>query len=309
MRRLHPCLVARPARRRRTSSRVSGSTTSPPARCEPVAKEQLPSLVDEFTEGVLARDDEARWPTGPSELGYDAIHANYWLSGLAGPSAEARARPAARLDFPHPRPGEGGVEPRGGLERRASPQAEAEAAVMACSEAVLASCSVEADQLVELYGADPDRIRVVPPGVDHAFFAPGPPAQARRAVGLPSDGPLLLFVGPDPAAQGRRHRRSVSSKPCCGAHADVHLVVVGGPSGPHGEEHLAELHGRGRVARARDGCGSSLLSLTSCSPPITGRPTSASYRAGQSRSGSWPSRRPPAERRSWLRRWGDLRRS
>ena len=66
---------------------------------------------------------------------------------------------------------------------------------MACSEVVLASCSVEADQLVELYGADPDRIRVVPPGVDHAFFAPG--HRLRRGVrsDFRAHGPLLAFVG------------------------------------------------------------------------------------------------------------------
>ena len=41
----------------------------------------------------------------------------------------------------------------------------------------------------------PARIRVVAPGVDHAFFGPGHRPQARRALGLPERGPLLLFVG------------------------------------------------------------------------------------------------------------------
>ena len=64
-------------------------------------------------------------------------------------------------------------------------RAEAEATIIRCSDAVLASCSVEAAQLAELYGADPSRIRIVAPGVDHAFFGPGDRAQARRALGLP----------------------------------------------------------------------------------------------------------------------------
>ena len=50
---------------------------------------------------------------------------------------------------------------------------------------MLASCSVEAAQLSELYDADPARIRIVAPGVDHAFFGPGDRRQARRALGLP----------------------------------------------------------------------------------------------------------------------------
>ena len=64
-------------------------------------------------------------------------------------------------------------------------RAQAEAEIVGCADAVLASCSVEAEQLVELYGAAPDRIAIVAPGVDHAFFSPGDQAQARRAVGLP----------------------------------------------------------------------------------------------------------------------------
>src|SRR5438067_6435798 len=43
---------------------------------EPIAKEELPGVVDEFTESVLARIEGGH----PA----DAIHANYWLSGVGG---------------------------------------------------------------------------------------------------------------------------------------------------------------------------------------------------------------------------------
>ena len=61
-------------------------------------------------------------------------------------------------------------------------RAQAEAEIVGCADAVVASCSVEAEQLVELYGAAPDRIAIVAPGVDHAFFSPGRPGPgpARR---------------------------------------------------------------------------------------------------------------------------------
>src|ERR1700722_15071851 len=52
----------------------------------PVAKEQLRSLVDEFKDGVAARMTGSL--AGPTDLGYDAIHANYWLSGPAGPQLQ-----------------------------------------------------------------------------------------------------------------------------------------------------------------------------------------------------------------------------
>ena len=175
----------------------------------PLPKEALPAVVDEFTEGVLARmtapggfslaDDE----DGP----FTSVHANYWLSGLSGhvikhelnlplvctfhtlDRVKAESMPEeVEADMPHRR-------------------AEAEASIIDCSDAVLASCSVEAEQIVSLYGADPGRIRIVPLGVDHAFFGPGHRPQARRALGLPLRRAAPPLRRPDPAAQVRRCRR------------------------------------------------------------------------------------------------------
>jgi D-inositol-3-phosphate glycosyltransferase len=121
---------------------------------------------------------------------------------------------------------------------------------------VLASCSVEANQLVELYGADPTRIEIVAPGVDRAFFAPGDYRQARRAIGFPADQALLLFVGRiqplkalDVAvgALGALVHGPLASGSYCraGGRSRLHranLAVIGGPSGPHGREELARIH-------------------------------------------------------------------
>ncbi len=129
-------------------------------------------------------------------------------------------------------------------------RAEAEASIIECSDAVLASCTVEAEQIASLYGGDPGRIRIVAPGVDHAFFGPGHRPQARRALGLPEDGRLLLFVGriqplkcADVAVETLAELRSASRGAGAGtdADADYRLVVVGGPSGPHGEKSLRAL--------------------------------------------------------------------
>jgi D-inositol-3-phosphate glycosyltransferase len=60
---------------------------------------------------------------------------------------------------------------------------------------VLASCDVEAEQIVRFYDATPSRVHVVPLGVQHAFFAPGYRPQARRALGIDPDATMLLFVG------------------------------------------------------------------------------------------------------------------
>jgi D-inositol-3-phosphate glycosyltransferase len=51
--------------------------------------------------------------------------------------------------------------------------------------------------MVELYGADPDRVVVIPLGVDPAMFRPIPRADALAAMGidLPQPNRLVLFVG------------------------------------------------------------------------------------------------------------------
>ncbi|MHB8328974.1 MAG: glycosyltransferase, partial [Acidimicrobiales bacterium] len=112
-----------------------------------------------------------------------------------------------------------------------------EASVMQCSDVVLASCSVEAVQLAELYDGDPGRIRVVAPGVDHAFFGPGHRPQARRALGIAQHVPLLLFVGRLQPLKGA----DVAVRALAAMGADAHLVIVGGPSGPRGDAYRADV--------------------------------------------------------------------
>jgi D-inositol-3-phosphate glycosyltransferase len=194
-----------------------------------LAKEDLPDVVDEFADGVLAALAEAR-PV--------ALHANYWLSGIAG------HRLKHELELPlvstfhtlaRVKAETGDEEP----ERRI----QAEAEVIGCSDVITAACPAEADDLVAHYGARRDRIELVPPGVLHAFFSPGEQQQARLAVGLPPEVPVLLFVGRiqplksldvavEALAEVLVHR------------PDAVLVVIGGASGVEGGVEVARIEKR-----------------------------------------------------------------
>jgi len=192
-----------------------------PAGAVDLPKEALPEIVDEFTDGVLAH------LTGDGAA--DALHANYWLSGVAG------HRLKHELDLPlvstfhtlaRVKAETGDPEP----QRRI----DAEAGVVGCSDAILANCPAEASQLVRLYGADPGRIEIVAPGVVHAFFSPGDRAGAQAALSHlgPFPGPVLLFVGRiqplkglDVAVQALAELED----------PDAVLVVVGGASGLGGQ--------------------------------------------------------------------------
>jgi D-inositol-3-phosphate glycosyltransferase len=198
--------------------RVVHVTAGPSA----LSKEQLPDIVDEFTTSVRAHLRH--------DAGVQAIHANYWLSGISGHQLKHE------LDLPlvstfhtlaRVKAETGDAEPM----RRA----EAESDVIGCSDAILASCSAEAEQLVELYDAPRERIEIVPPGVDHAFFSPGDRGGARRALGL-GDHPVLLFVGRIQPLKGVTvaiESLALLDDP------DAVLLVVGGPSGNEGFDELA----------------------------------------------------------------------
>ena len=200
----------------------------------PMAKEELPSVVDEFADNVRARMESGAGIHGDS--GFDALHANYWLSGLAGHRLKHELELPLVSTFHTLARVKAEASPEEVSSDEPHRRAEAEASIMRCSDVVLSSCSVEAAQLAELYQADPGRVRVVAPGVDHAFFGPGHRPQARRALGLPQDVPLLLFVGRlQPLKRVEVAVRAVA------AMRGAHLVVVGGPSGPRGDQYRADV--------------------------------------------------------------------
>jgi D-inositol-3-phosphate glycosyltransferase len=208
-----------------------------PAGPSSLAKEQLLSTVDEFTDFVI---DDLR-----SEGDVDALHANYWLSGIAG------HRIKHTLDLPlvsvfhtlaRVKADTGDAEP----QRRI----DAEAEVIRCSDTIIANSRAEADQLEHYYHAEPSRVEVVPPGVDHAFFSPGNKAGARTALGLGTE-PVLLFVGRIQPLKGAAVAVEAVAR---SRHRDAKLLIVGGASGVDGNDEVQRVHAlvdelgvRGRV--------------------------------------------------------------
>ncbi|NNN09974.1 MAG: glycosyltransferase [Acidimicrobiaceae bacterium] len=203
-----------------------------PARS--LERHELADYVKDFTDEIAAHFEKFGVP--------DALHANYWLSGLAGHRLKHELHlplimtfhTLERVKADH-------------FEGESEDRAHQEAAIFACADAVLASCDVEAAQFIEYYNADPARVHVVPLGVQHAFFAPGEQRAARQALGRDENDTMLLFVGRLQALKGvelaletlitlRRRGR------------DASLAIVGGPSGPEGARTLAQLHERVREA-------------------------------------------------------------
>jgi D-inositol-3-phosphate glycosyltransferase len=169
------------------------------------------------------------------------IHSHYWLSGWAGllvkrslgiPLANS-FHTLGRVKDESRRPD----EPPESLLRIA-----AEHEVIEGSDCVMASTPIEAQELLEFYGADPNRLCTSPPGVDHRLFRPGSKNRARQRLGL-AEGPVVLFVGRIQPIKGVDVAVEAMAT-IVDRHHDATLVVVGGPSGPRGGSEMTALRRR-----------------------------------------------------------------
>ena len=210
--------------------------------CAHVAKGDLPGLLPDFLGGVL-RYASAGDGRPHRHSPYDVVHSHYWLSGWVGSRAKQIWGAPHVASFHTLGKVKNSVLPPGDPPEPHLRLA-GEQHVVSRADRILAPTPAEADHLVRLYGADPGRIRVIPPGVDRALFAPRPKDQARARLHL-STARLLLFVGrlqpfkgPDVAIRAVAEAVAMSPE----VMRDVMLAVVGGPTGQdHDHDEVARL--------------------------------------------------------------------
>ena len=175
---------------------------------------------------------------------YDVLHSHYWISGLVGQML------AKRWQCPHlitfhtlaalkTNTGMGTPSP----DRRLHTERE----LVQDSDAILAPCQTEIDNLIRFYGAPPDRIRQVPGGVDFVQFQPRDRMAARRRLGLDPRDFILLSVGRLAPLKGQA--RIIEALARLGNDDRLKLVLVGG-DGPGDSEQrgLAQLAAQAGVA-------------------------------------------------------------
>jgi D-inositol-3-phosphate glycosyltransferase len=233
---------------------------------EELDKNSLPAQICPFTFGVLRT--EAAYAPGR----YDLVHAHYWLSGQVGAVA------ASRWSVPLVQ----SMHTLGKVKNlalasgdRAEPDARirGEHEVVTAAGRLVANTAEESSQLIDLYGAAPEQVRVVNPGVDLTLFQPGSTEAARRRLGLPQDAVVLLFAGrvqplkgPDivlhAAAELAQRNPELASR--------LIVVFVGGPSG-------SEVGAPGRLATLAARMG--IADRVRLEPPCPQRELADWYRA------------------------------
>ncbi|MGE2832878.1 D-inositol-3-phosphate glycosyltransferase [Mycobacterium sp. SMC-4] len=200
---------------------------------EGLDKNDLPTQLCAFTAGVLRA--EATHEPGY----YDIVHSHYWLSGQVGWLAADRwavplVHTAHTLAAVKNASLAAGDTPEPPMRSIGEQQVADEA------DRLIVNTDHEAQQLVALHHADPQRIDVVHPGVDLDTFTPGDQDAARAALGLTSGEPIVAFVGRiQPLKAPDVLLRAAAKLP------GVRVVIAGGPSGsgletPDSLVHLAD---------------------------------------------------------------------
>jgi D-inositol-3-phosphate glycosyltransferase len=163
-----------------------------------VAKDDLSTVADEFGEAVARL-------AGRESSPYDVVHAHYWLSGLATLPV------AIELGIPFVQ----SFHTLGDMKQRSAPVGEltepqrrvrTESFLATQADAVIASSTAEVRSLIEQVGAQPDKVWIIPPGVDTSLFVPQADAgdAMRLALGIERGRPLLAVLARVQRLKGQR---------------------------------------------------------------------------------------------------------
>ena len=148
------------------------------------ALSDLPNHLDDFVAGV----DEYQRRHG---ISYLAVHSHYWLSGWAGSRLGAAAGTPRVVTF-HTL-SRIKMQSRSG-EQEPPVRQETEEQIIAEADCVVAFSPHERDAMVKLYGADRNRVELIPCGVDLSRFRPIERTAARHELGL-NGHKVMLYVG------------------------------------------------------------------------------------------------------------------
>ena len=181
-------------------------------------KYSLYSEVPSFAAQILAF-------AASENISYDLLYSHYWLSG----EVACLLRPQLATGWAHIAHTLGLVKNRtlaAGARAEPDLRIRVEGELAQQANLLIASTADEAQELIDGYGAEPQRVYIVPPGVDLGTFQPIDRAEARREIGYGS-GRLLLFVGRLERLKGVEVAIRALALLRDRQHDDVRLLIVG----------------------------------------------------------------------------------
>ncbi len=206
----------------------------------PYDKNKLVNHVGQFVEGIeeFARREGTR---------YDLVHGHYWVSGLvAHRLQEVWGVPMVQMF--HTLGQLKNSVAKSAADKEVDARIEIESKVIGWADRVIAATPLERSQMVWCYGAELEKVTVIPAGVDTSLFYPRDRAQVREQLGLPDlDTPILLFVGRIERLKGidtLLESVAVVSRTCSGRNLKVLIVGGGGQTEAENAElrRVVQLH-------------------------------------------------------------------
>jgi D-inositol-3-phosphate glycosyltransferase len=194
-----------------------------------INKLEVYSYLPEFTRNL----EDFRVSNG---LSYDLIFSHYWLSGLVAKSLQKGWRVPHVIMF-HTL---GAVKNAIGIGEADSPlRVNAEKELIDDCQCVIAATDKGRQELELFYGAAPDKISIVPCGVNMELFRPVEQRLVRQKLGL-KDEKILVFVGRLDPLKGIE--RLLEAIPRLREFPGVKLIIIGGDESSRGEvEKLQKL--------------------------------------------------------------------
>jgi D-inositol-3-phosphate glycosyltransferase len=184
------------------------------------------------------------------QIEYDLLYSHYWLSG----EVACLLRPGMAVGWAHIAHTLGLVKNRtlaSGARPEPALRIRVEGEVAQQADLLIASTTDEAEDLIQSYKADPERVYVVAPGIDLATFQPLDRADARRKVGY-GPGRLLLFVGRLERLKGVETAIRALALLRDRAHDDLRLIVLGEDVRDGDESEKERLKGVASALGVRD---------------------------------------------------------
>ena len=202
---------------------------------EPIDKEAVYSHLEDFACSL----EDFRASNG---LQYDLINSHYWLSGWVGGRRIQRWWDVPHVIMFHTL---GAIKNAIGVgEKEPMLRIMAERELVGDCQRIIAATEKGKEELVSYYGASPERISVIPCGVNLELFRHIDKEAARRSLGL-NGHKILLFVGRIDPLKGID--RLLTALPILDEEQKLKLLVVGG-----GEDSKTEVERLQRLSRSLD---------------------------------------------------------
>ena len=127
------------------------------------------------------------------ETRYDLLHGNFWMSGWVAAELQSRLNiPAVQIFHAM---GKTKRKYQGYVDTSPQERIAVESQIIRSVERVIAQCPSEWSELVDDYGADPERVAIIPSAVNTTVFHPTARAEARQRIGLAQDAFVVVYVG------------------------------------------------------------------------------------------------------------------